>query len=459
MTVNTSPFAALKSGAFRFALMLALVFALGSVGLLWTVERQMEGYGDAATDLMLRAEGRALAGAYAEAGLPGLLTSLRRQSGNGGDQQFHFLLEDARGHRLFGDIDVGQGRLGDAVITVTEPDSGPVTMREVGLEIGSGLRLFVATDFFDFDELQDRLARFTIICGVSISIFALVGGYGAGSIFLRRLDRVSCQVERIVAGDSDERLPAIGLAPEFDMLTRGLNRMLDHKDAAMEAVRQVSTAIAHDLRTPLMRLQQRLVGLAREPEERHDAVGAAIEDVEGILSTFQALLHIGMIEGGVGRRRFRRVSISKHLGRVLETYGPVAEDAGHQLVARITDDLSVEGDAEMLTQLFINLIENAIVHTPAGTRISVDLDLIGDVVRARVSDDGPGVAAADHERIFRRFYRGSASKGLPGTGLGLSLVAAIADAHRVRYRMVKGAGFTLELDFPGFRHDLGDPVG
>jgi signal transduction histidine kinase len=125
----------------------------------------------------------------------------------------------------------------------------------------------------------------------------------------------------------------------------------------------------------------------------------------------------------------------------------VAEDEGHRLIARIAPDLCVEGDAEMLAQLFTNLVENAIVHTPEGTTITVDLEAGAETVLARISDDGPGVDPEDYEKIFRRFYRGAASKGLPGTGLGLSLVAAIAEVHRAECRVLPGPGFSLELTF------------
>ncbi|HZV11414.1 MAG TPA: HAMP domain-containing sensor histidine kinase, partial [Novosphingobium sp.] len=381
----------------------------------------------------------------------GLLNALQRHSASTREQPFHYLLQDAQGRRLFGDIPAGLGRPGAATITLAEPDSGPVAMRQFGMRIGDGQLLVVATDFFDIENLRHRLARYTLLGAVAISLCALFGGYGVGRLFLRRLDGVNRQVERIVAGNGAERLPAIGLAPEFDTLTRNLNHMLERQDAAMEGLRQVSTAIAHDLRTPLTRLHQRLESL----NARLDAdagVELAIGEVEGLLSTFQALLRIGMIEGGMGRGRFQPVDLSEELARIVETYAPVAEDAGHRLGASLAAGLWVEGDAELLTQLFINLVENAIVHTPVGTAIHIALAARGDRVCATVSDDGPGVDPADHARIFRRFYRCAASKGLPGTGLGLSLVAAIADMHGAACTLLPAdRGFALELAFPRWR--------
>lgn len=442
------PLSAWRSGAFRFALVLALVFAAGSVALLWIVQRQVAGYGAAVAEQMLHDEASVMAGEYAQLGLPGLLNALKRHSEVSHDRQFHYLLADRQGNRLFGDITTPGPRLGKAVIMVHEQEGKVVPMRQLGLRLGDGMMLVVATDAFDVAELRERLARFTLVSGIAITLFALIGGYGAGRLFLRRLDAVNRKVEQIVAGDSGERLPTIGIAPEFDALTRNLNRMLDRKDAAMEALRQVSTAIAHDLRTPLMRLHQRLENIAIADAQNTRGIDAALGEVEGILSTFQALLRIGQIEGGVGRSRFRPVDLSGVMAGIAETWAPVAEDAGHGLEARIAPGIMAEGDEALLTQLFCNLIENAIVHTPPGTRITMDLARAGGIPVARIADNGPGVLPGEAERIFQRFFRGATSRDRPGVGLGLSLVAAIADLHGAPCRLVPGqAGFAIELTF------------
>lgn len=140
--------------------------------------------------------------------------------------------------------------------------------------------------------------------------------------------------------------------------------------------------------------------------------------------------------------------LSDLLCRLQEIYGPVAEDAGHTLITQIAPQLSVTGDAPLLTQMFSNLVENAIVHTPAGTRIVLEAQGVNErTVAVAVHDDGPGLAAGEENHVFRRFYRGLASRKQPGSGLGLSLVSAIANLHGAEHRIVGGSGFRIEFLF------------
>ncbi len=148
-----------------------------------------------------------------------------------------------------------------------------------------------------------------------------------------------------------------------------------------------------------------------------------------MLATFQALLRIGQIEAGAGRSRFTIVNLSEVLERVRLAYAPAAEDALKPLSTSITEDVRVEGDAELLTQLFANLLENAITHTSAGTQIELRLSHDAGGVLASISDNGPGVPAEERERVLRRFYRLDASRSNPGSGLGLSMASAIAELH------------------------------
>ena len=449
MPAEASRHGALASGAFRFALLLALVFACGAGLLLWTVERQVGGFATQATETMLRNEAEVLAGEYDQLGLLGLTDALKRHSSAGEEAQFHYLLLDGQGRRVFGTLPVGAATIGWGETRIEEPGA-PVVFKRYGQRLPDGLTLVVATDTFDIDSVRQRLVRFTILSGLGITLFALVGGYLAGRMFLGRLDRVNRAVDRIIDGDGQERLPSIGVAPEFDHLTRNLNRMIDRQAAAMDAVRQVSTAIAHDLRTPLTRLRESLE-IMRETEAADPAaIDAAVAQTEDILATFQALLRIGMMEGGVGRKRFAPVDLGALMDRVCEVYEPVVEDADHRLVGDHQPGLFVEGDAEMLTQLFINLVENAIVHTPAGVTISTTLRAQDNLLVASVRDDGPGVADVDRDKIFRKFYRADASRSTPGAGLGLSLVAAIAELHQASIRLVPAqSGFHIEIVFAG----------
>lgn len=453
----------MRSAAFRFALLLAAVFAIGSAALLAVVQQQIGRYAAEATNGGLRAEVTVLSGEYAQLGQSGLTDAMARHAGVKPEAPYRYLLLDAAGRRLFGDLPGTVSANGWGRVEVSEPAPEPGGIRQesmttLGTRLPDGLTLVVASDNYDVQMMRNRLSHFTLLSGIAITLFALLGGYLTGRLFLRRLARVNHAVDRIVDGDSAERLPMIGFGPEFDDLARNLNRMLDRNVAAMEALRQVSTDIAHDLRTPLTRLHQRLEqmqdSLAIEPAMIDDALA----QTAGILTTFQALLRIGSLEGGVGRKRFARVDLSELMDRIHQAYGPVAEDAGQSYVADHAPGIDVEGDAELLAQLFINLVENAIVHSPSGSTVTSRLFVREGAVIAQVSDTGPGIPVAERSNVFRRFYRLDASRSTEGSGLGLALVAAIASLHQAEYAIPSSdSGLLVRITFPFRRRGGIDP--
>lgn len=438
----------LNSGAFRFAMVLAMVFVCSSALLLWTTQRQVSGYASDATKAMLKSESAVLAGEYQLLGLSGLTDALARHGAVERPSQFRYLLMDGNGVRLFGDLPKKTAYLGWHDLLIPEADGSSELFKLLGTRLPNGLMLVVATDSFDIDSMRQRLITFTLWSGIAITIFALGGGYWVGRIFLRRLDNVNSAVSHIIKGDYNKKLPAIGVAPEFDKLTQNLNHMLERNAGAIDALKHVSTAIAHDLRTPLTKLRQSLDNARETGNTTPAVIDEAIIQVDNIIETFQALLRIGMLEGGIGRARFSRVNMSEILGRIHQAYEPAAEDAQHTLIADHQSDVYVDGDANLLAQMFTNLIENAICHTPAGTRIVTQLSADGEFAIARVSDNGPGVVADDREKVFRKFYRVDSNRTTPGAGLGLSLVAAIADLHQATYEVVPSkSGFSVELRF------------
>ncbi len=456
--------AAFESAAFRFALLLAVVVALGAGALLLTVERQVGLYAQEASDGMLRAESSVLAGEYAELGLSGLTDAIARHRGTDVDPPYRYLLVDSAGRRLSGDLPSSAARVGGGTITVPEDHDGNRRLERLtirGTRLPDGMLLVVATDSFDVQQLRQRLGRFTLWSGVAIATFALLGGYLVGRVFLRRLARVNRAIDRIVEGDRNERLPMIGFGPEFDELARNLNRMLERNAAAMEALRQVSTDIAHDLRTPLTRLHQHLERMQACGVGDAGSIGEALEQTNGLLTTFTALLRIGSVEGGVGRRKFAPVDLSELLDRIHTAYGPVVEDAGQNLIADHAQGVVILGDPELLAQLFINLVENAMVHTPAGTRIVSRLCIVGGEAVAEVCDTGPGIPIEDREKVFRRFYRRDESRSTKGAGLGLALVAAVASLHHARFGIPDSEqGLCVRVAFPlrsGRDHVTGAP--
>jgi signal transduction histidine kinase len=241
-----------------------------------------------------------------------------------------------------------------------------------------------------------------------------------------------------------------GTGDDFDRLSQTLNQMLDRIGELMASLREVSANIAHDLKTPLARLRQRLeVAQARPGGADRHALEDAVAQVNEILSTFEALLRIAQIEAGTRRAGFARVDLSEVFATIADAFAPAAEDAGKRLTATIAPDLAFIGDRELITQMLANTVDNAIRHTGSGTRIAIALHRDATGIIGCISDNGPGVPAEERDRIFERFRRLPQSRTVPGSGLGLSLVKAVADIHGIALAVEDAKpGLRLVMRFP-----------
>ncbi|WP_331299218.1 HAMP domain-containing sensor histidine kinase [Methylobacterium oryzae] len=323
------------------------------------------------------------------------------------------------------------------------PAGGP---RAAARTLGDGSRVVVVDDLVGVRDVEAVVTR------AFLTALAMAGALGLGTgillagALLRRLDAVTRTAEAVVAGDMTQRIARTGSGDEFDRLAATLNRMLDRIDGLMVNLRQVSTDIAHDLRTPLSRLRQNLEATNRRAvsvEVYKAAVEQAVEETDRILDIFSALLRIAQIEASTLRKGFRPINLSELFHTLADAYAAPAGDGGRTLTALITADVWVQADQDLLAQLFVNLVENALLHTPQGSTISLQLDVSGSVVVAAVCDDGPGIPIAEREKVLRRFYRLERSRSGLGNGLGLSLAAAVAELH--------GGRLTLSDAEPGLQ--------
>lgn len=327
-----------------------------------------------------------------------------------------------------------------------EPDGESERLATLAVKLGNDAWVVVADDIGRVSVLGNVILNaFAVALVLSVTL-AVGGGIMLSRGFLHRVEAITNTAEAIIAGDVRRRVPQRGTVDDLDRLAATLNRMLDRIGALMETLHQISNDIAHDLRTPLGRLLQGLEEIRQMPRtgpEYERAIDEAIEESNALLETFGALLRIAQIESGSRRSGFRTVDLSEVVDMVAETYAPVAEDDGRHLVKRSIPGVMVLGDRELLAQMLINLVENAIAHTQAGTRIEVVLRSGAHGVMLDVADNGPGVPPEERKRIFQRFYRLEPSRNKPGSGLGLSLVDAIANLH----------GITLEAsdNRPGLR--------
>ncbi|MDE1939299.1 MAG: HAMP domain-containing histidine kinase, partial [Alphaproteobacteria bacterium] len=282
---------------------------------------------------------------------------------------------------------------------------------------------------------------------------AVAGGFFLSSRVLRRIEAISRTAEAIIEGDISRRIPRREAPDDLDRLAATLNRMLDRTTTLMESLRHVSNDVAHDLRTPLGRLRHSLEEARRNalsPEEYRTAIDKAVSEVDSILDTFGAILRIAQIESGSRRTGFQDLLLSDLAMDVCETFAPSMEDAGKKLHTEVQHDLWIHGDRELLVQALANLLENAIAHTPADAAVTVALKRGRDGVNLSVADNGCGVPEAERERIFKRFYRLERSRTMAGNGLGLSIVAAVAELH--------GAKISASDNQPGLKINIAFPA-
>ncbi|MCW8307075.1 ATP-binding protein [Acidiphilium sp. PA] len=298
----------------------------------------------------------------------------------------------------------------------------------IGQRLSDGDILFIGEDASVFARLNTEIAWvFAGVFGFMISL-GLVMSLLIALYSLQRVRAISEASRQIVAGDLSHRIKLYGIDDELDFLTTDLNLMLATIDRLVETARQVTSDIAHDLRAPLTRLRDHLVQAQRRTVT-DPGYAQALQQVEQIIAIFAALLRIAEVEAGAVQGHFEQVDLSTLCRALAESYEPVAEDRGQRLTHAIADDLIIQGDTALITQMMVNLIENAIRHCPPGIAITLAAHAQDRVLTIELADRGPGIRDADRERVFRRFVRLDAARTTAGHGLGLALVNAVVGLH------------------------------
>ena len=289
--------------------------------------------------------------------------------------------------------------------------------------------------------------------GALALLLALVAGLAMARHWLSSVDSVNKTAGEIMQGDMSRRVPVRGTDDELDRLARNLNAMLDRIEALMTGLRQVTDNIAHDLRSPLNRLRSRLeVTLMDDPEKAvyREALSDTMREADDLLKTFNALLLIGEAEAGLERSSLEHVDLSQRLADVAELYEPAAEAEGLDLKIAIADGLFVRGNPSLISQAFVNLLDNALKYAPGGGTISIKAGL-GEkgAPWVVVADTGPGIPELDRQRVLDRFVRLEGSRSTPGSGLGLALVSAVAKLHGAQLELDDNKpGLIVRLSFP-----------
>ena len=322
--------------------------------------------------------------------------------------------------------------------------------------VSKTLQLIVARDLEDQQSFV-RAMQMSLIAGiVGLSALTLAGAWFARQHFANRVDAVTDTARSIMAGDLTQRVPLAGTGDEIDRLSENLNDMLARIAQLMASLREVSDNIAHDLKTPLNRLRNRAEAALRDPAggpAYRDGLEHTIEEADGLIRTFNALLLIARLEASAVADSMSVLDPAAVVADVAELYQPVAEEAGRTLVVEAQPGCAVKANRQLIGQVVSNLVENAIKYgaptsngdggSVGDSTITISVRPVGHHVDIAVADHGPGIKTADRERALKRFVRLEESRTQPGTGLGLSLVAAVARLH--------GGSLRLEDNTPGLR--------
>lgn len=299
-----------------------------------------------------------------------------------------------------------------------------------------GARLMIGRDVEELDAIHKttQQAAWSVL-GLTV-LLGLTGGLLMSRAIGGRLDAITRTANTVLAGDLAGRVPMRGTGDDFDRLSEALNAMLARIETLFESVRRVSDNIAHELRTPLARLRASMEQIPAAPQsECLDLLNEAIGEIDRLQATFDALLRIARIESGRHGFMPRHVDLSALLHDAVDFYTPEAEDRGLLIETCIADDVAVLGDRDMLFQAVLNLLDNAIKFSGDRGEIIVRTIVDSSIV-IEIGDQGPGIDEAERERVFERFYRSSDASTVRGTGLGLSLVAAVAALHGGRLRLL-----------------------
>jgi signal transduction histidine kinase len=404
---------------------------------------------DRQVEAAITADARGLAEQFNDGGLPALIGTIRDRLVLNVDDDAIYLLVDDYGTRIAGNLQrwppgVVHPQMWYELTVERGGMRAPARVRRFDLPGGS--HLLVGRD------VRTRLALRNLLTDALFwAVLVLLLLAGAGALLMNRLFRsmlanVSATSAAIAAGDLSRRVQQTGRGDEFDNLAETINDMLDRIARLMDGVRQVSNAIAHDLRTPIARARARLEYASEHAQTEADlraAVERAQADLDGVVQIFQALLRIAEIEAGARRSAFADFDLSPVLTDLAELYGALAEDAGLDLVLSVPPILPVHGDRDLLQQAVANLLDNAVKFSPPGGAVRLEASLAGGEVRVVVVDQGPGIPASDRQRAVQRFFRGEQARHTPGSGLGLALVLAVAQLH--------GGTLVLEENAPGLR--------
>ena len=449
--------------ALRYALAYAGVMGLLLAALFWTSSR----YVDSELEAGLEQESLSLISKFDSGGSQQLAEAVSQREEHGLEEGRYYLLVGRDGARIAGNLlawppdsdipydgKVHSVWVEDDIIPGTRYDDDaywPVIARE----LPDGSRLLLARSVRQAEHLQELTLYLMASILAAAVLLALAMGVTLGRTILGRMDTISRTAGEIMAGDLSRRVPISSSNDEIDALAGRLNSMLDRIQQLIKGIREVTDNVAHDLRSPLSRLRNRLeITLleGRSEDEYRQAIGKTIEDVESLIKTFNTMLGIAQLDSGNNRTQWGHVDLNTLASDLEELYKPVAGQKGQEFRLVTGEPAEITGSRDLLAQAIGNLLDNAIKYTPEGGAILLQVKRLEDAIEVMARDSGPGIPAAEREHVLERFVRLESSRHTPGNGLGLSLVKAVARLHGAGLRLGDaGPGLTVTLRFPHSR--------
>ena len=451
-----------RTTPFRLTLLFLALFTAAASLFLAYVYIATAGEATRRTDQDIRREMRSLVGVYDRAGADAINQALIERASS--EQPFLYLLVGKDGHRISGSIEqspvesfTGKPAWATFQVTDVDPQGRAVKHPARGLQekLSGGEILFVGADAGEDEAYVAQIVHALQAAGLLVILLGLGGGVLVSRNVSRSMVSLIDVVERVRNGETGVRAHVRGTRDEFDELAQGVNDMLDRLERSMSGHKHAGDAIAHDLRSPLTRLRARLEAAYIDVEagkgNAEEALAQALEDTDGVLKTFGAVLSIARLQAAGQAPSPVIFDPAELAADISELYEPFCEEKGLEYASEITPDLSIRGNREFLAQALANLLDNAVKYTPAGGAIMLRVRRRSSgEVEFSVTDTGPGVPDADRERVTQRFVRLENSRNQAGAGLGLSLVAAVAEAHGGRLELSEGPGKVGEMG-PGLR--------
>ncbi len=429
-----------RTATFRLAFAYLCLFGVSVLLLLGFIYWRTTGFMAAQADETINAEVQGLNEQYKRRGLLGLRTIIVERLSRPGQRSLYLLT--IGDNVLAGNlsewprdtIETAPGWINFTYERGTEEDKELRPGRAMRFPMRGGFKLLVGRDVGELNAIEGAV-RSTLLTALSITaLFGIAGGVLISRNVLRRLEDINRTSREIMSGNLSRRIPVQGSGDELDDLAHNLNRMLEQIERLMMGMREVADNIAHDLRTPLNRLRNKLEGalIGNQPrEETMTALESAIGEADGLISTFNSLLLIAEAETGAHRDTLEPVDLSEVIHDIADLYEPAAEDRGIALKFVAKSKVMVRGNRSLLARAAANLVENALKFTPQNGAVTVSAwrDPRDRKAKFSVRDTGPGIPEDDRERVLDRFVRLERSRNTPGSGLGLSLVSAVARMH------------------------------